>query len=95
MLKQGFQIMQESEEVTTLVNLNSGLSIELHTTLYSEESKAYGSYQHFFNDAFEKAQVHDIFVLQPAYAFFDHAFCEAFPAWRCWISSITGYYHVC
>lgn len=60
MLKQGFQVMQESEEVITLVNLNSGLSIELHTTLFSEESKAYGSYQHFFNDAFEKAQVHDI-----------------------------------
>lgn len=60
MLKQGFQVMQESEEVTTLVNLNSGLSIELHTTLFSEESKAYGSYQNFFNDAFKKAQVHDI-----------------------------------
>ena len=60
MLKQGFQVLQESEEVTALVNLNSGLSIELHTTLFSEESKAYGSYQHFFNDAFKKAQVHDI-----------------------------------
>ena len=60
MLRQGFQVMQESEEVITLVNLNSGLSIELHTTLFSEESKAYGSYQNFFNDAFEKAQVHDI-----------------------------------
>ena len=60
MLKQGFQVMQESEEVTALVNLNSGLSIELHTTLFSEDSKAYGTYQSFFIDAFEKAQLHDI-----------------------------------
>lgn len=60
MLNQGFQVLQESEEVTALVNLNSGLSIELHTTLFSEESRAYGSYQHFFNNAFKKAQAHDI-----------------------------------
>ena len=60
MLQQGFQIVQEREDVTSFVNLQSGLSIELHTTLFSEDSKAYGSYQKFFQKAFEKAQVHDI-----------------------------------
>lgn len=60
MIKHGFQILQKTEEVTVLVNVNNGLSIELHTTLFSKESKAYGSYQNFFHDAFENAQTHQI-----------------------------------
>ena len=32
----------------------------MHTTLFSEDSKAYGSYQRFFQKAFAKAQVHEI-----------------------------------
>ena len=60
MLQQGFQILQESENVTVFVNVSSGLTIEMHTTLFSEDSKAYGSYQRFFQKAFAKAQVHEI-----------------------------------
>lgn len=60
MLEQGFQILQESENVTVFVNVSSGLTIEMHTTLFSEDSKAYGSYQKFFKNAFEEAQSHMI-----------------------------------
>ena len=60
LLEQGFQILQESENVTVFVNVSSGLTIEMHTTLFSEDSKAYGSYQKFFKNAFEEAQPHMI-----------------------------------
>lgn len=60
LLEQGFQILQDSENVTVFVNVSSGLTIEMHTTLFSEDSKAYGSYQKFFKNAFEEAQSHMI-----------------------------------
>lgn len=60
MLQQGFQVVQESEDVTKFVNVQNGLSIELHTKLFSAYSKAYGSYQKFFHEAFDKVQIHEI-----------------------------------
>ena len=60
MLEEGFQVGNRSEEVTTLLDTASGLSIEMHTTLFSEKSQAYGSYQRFFADAFAHPAVHQI-----------------------------------
>lgn len=60
MVEDGFQVANRSAEVTTLLDPASGLSIELHTTLFSEKSQAYGSYQQFFADAFAHPAVHRI-----------------------------------
>ena len=60
MVEDGFQVANRSAEVTTLLDPVSGLSIELHTTLFSEKSQAYGSYQQFFADAFAHPAVHRI-----------------------------------
>lgn len=60
MVEDGFQVANRSAEVTTLLDPASGLSIELHTTLFSEKSQAYGSYQQFFADAFAHLAVHRI-----------------------------------
>ena len=42
MLEEGFQVGNRSEEVTTLLDVASGLSIEMHTTLFSEKSRGLG-----------------------------------------------------
>lgn len=60
MVEDGFHVANRSAEVTTLLDPASGLSIELHTTLFSEKSQAYGSYQQFFADAFAHPAVHRI-----------------------------------
>ena len=50
----------ESNDVTTFIDPVSGLSIELHTALFSLESKAYGNYQKYFDHAFDECIVHQI-----------------------------------
>lgn len=55
----GYQIVKESEMETTLAHTN-GVSIELHTSLFSEENKAYGNYQEYFKEAFSDVIVHNI-----------------------------------
>lgn len=60
LLNQNFFIVKESEDETTFFNQQSGLSIELHTALFSKESKAYGRFQTFFDQAFVQAIVHEI-----------------------------------
>lgn len=59
-LKEKFVLTGESDDVTTFVDYQSGLSIELHTSLFSKDSKAYGKYQDVFEHAFEHMIVHDI-----------------------------------
>lgn len=60
LLKHGLQKVEESPDVTTFIDKNSGLSIELHTALFSEDSKAYGKYQGSFEHAFENTATHII-----------------------------------
>lgn len=59
-LKEKFVLTGESDDVTTFVDYQSGLSIELHSSLFSKDSKAYGKYQDAFEHAFEHMIVHDI-----------------------------------
>lgn len=58
-LENGYMIVKESDMETTLAN-NSGVSIELHTSLFSEDNKAYGNYQEYFKDGFKDVLVHNI-----------------------------------
>ena len=60
LLKNNFTVISESNDVTTFIDPVSGLSIELHTALFSLESKAYGNYQRYFDQAFDKCIVHSI-----------------------------------
>lgn len=60
LLKNNFTVVSESDDVTTFIDPVSGLSIELHTALFSLESKAYGNYQRYFDQAFDKCIVHSI-----------------------------------
>ena len=60
LLKNNFTVISESDDVTTFIDPVSGLSIELHTALFSMESKAYGNYQRYFDQAFDKCIVHRI-----------------------------------
>lgn len=60
LLKNNFTIVSKSDDVTTFIDPISGLSIELHTALFSLESKAYGNYQRYFNYAFDECIVHRI-----------------------------------
>ena len=60
LLKNNFTVISESNDVTTFIDPVSGLSIELHTALFSLESKAYGNYQRYFDQAFDKCIVHRI-----------------------------------
>lgn len=60
LLNEGFTLAVESDDVDTYVDLVSGLSIELHTSLFSKESKAYGKYQDEFDNAFDTLVKHDI-----------------------------------
>lgn len=60
LLKNNFTIVSKSDDVTTFIDPISGLSIELHTALFSLESKAYGNYQKYFEHAFDKCIVHKI-----------------------------------
>lgn len=60
LLKENFQIIHESEDVTTFLDYTSGLTIEMHTSLFSKESKAYGQYQTLFDQAFEHTMIHQI-----------------------------------
>lgn len=58
LIKNNFQILHESEDVTTFLDLSSGLSLEVHTSLFSKESNAYGQYQELFSDAFQHTTKH-------------------------------------
>lgn len=60
LLKNNFTVISESDDVTTFIDPVSGLSIELHTALFSSESKAYGNYQRYFDQAFDECIVHRI-----------------------------------
>lgn len=60
LLKNNFTVVSESDDVTTFIDPSSGSSIELHTALFSLESKAYGNYQRYFDQAFDKCIVHRI-----------------------------------
>ena len=60
LLKNNFTVISESDDVTTFIDPVSGLSIELHTALFSSESKAYGNYQRYFDQAFDECIVHSI-----------------------------------
>lgn len=60
LLKNNFAVVLESNDVTTFIDPVSGLSIELHTALFSLESKAYGNYQKYFDHAFDECIVHQI-----------------------------------
>lgn len=60
LLKNNFTIVSKSNDVTTFIDPISGLSIELHTALFSSESKAYGNYQRYFDQAFDECIVHRI-----------------------------------
>ena len=60
LLEDHFQIAHESEDVTTFIDFSSGLSIEMHTQLFSKDSKAYGKYQSLFDNAFEHTTIHSI-----------------------------------
>lgn len=60
LLKNNFTVVSDSNDVTTFIDPVSGLSIELHTALFSMESKAYGNYQRYFDQAFDECIVHRI-----------------------------------
>lgn len=60
LLKNNFAVVLESNDVTTFIDPVSGLSIELHTALFSLESKAYGNYQKYFDHAFDECIAHQI-----------------------------------
>lgn len=60
LLKNNFTVISESDDVTTFIDPVSGLSIELHTALFSLESRAYGNYQRYFDQAFDECIVHSI-----------------------------------
>lgn len=59
-IKDNFQLIHESDDVTTFLDYSSGLSVEVHTSLFSEESKAYGQYQSLFKEAFQHTTTHNI-----------------------------------
>lgn len=60
LFKNNFAVVLESNDVITFIDPVSGLSIELHTALFSLESKAYGNYQKYFDHAFDECIVHQI-----------------------------------
>lgn len=60
LLEEGFSIVSDSDTVTTFISPTCGLSIELHTQLFSKESKAYGQYQDLFDHAFDHTIIHHI-----------------------------------
>lgn len=60
LLENNFTVVSENGDVTTFIDPSSGLSIELHTALFSLESKAYGNYQRYFDCAFDECIVHKI-----------------------------------
>ncbi len=60
LLKNNFTVISEKADVTTFIDPVSGLSIELHTALFSLESRAYGNYQRYFDQAFDECIVHRI-----------------------------------
>ena len=60
LLSEGLYLADESDDVSTFIDLTSGLSIELHTSLFKEESLAYGKYQKYFKNAFDNITIHTI-----------------------------------
>lgn len=44
-LENGFQEVEKSDDVTTFIHPTNGCSLELHTSLFNEDSKAYGQFQ--------------------------------------------------
>lgn len=63
-LNNNFQIINETSDVTIFVDYESGLSIELHTALFSLDFKSYGNYQQLFTDAFTNCISHQIENMQ-------------------------------
>lgn len=59
-VKNGLRVVSEESDVTTFIDMSCGLSIELHTKLFSKESKAYGNYQEYFTDVFDHVAIHKI-----------------------------------
>ena len=49
LLDNDFVLVEEGEDVSTFLDRINGLSIELHTSLFSQESKAYGSFKIHLN----------------------------------------------
>jgi len=60
LIKDNFQILHESDDVITFLDLSSGLTLEVHTSLFSEKSNAYGQFQELFKDAFWHTTKHHI-----------------------------------
>ena len=60
LLKNNFTVFQSCNDCYRHLSIGFGLSIELHTALFSLESKAYGNYQRYFDQAFDKCIVHSI-----------------------------------
>lgn len=60
LIKEGFNVVEESEDVTAFIDPTSGVSIELHTELFSKSSRAYGNYQAYYENAFDHLTVHNI-----------------------------------
>ena len=59
-LAEGLRKVVEGKGETTFLDASCGLSIELHTALFYEESKAYGHFQQLFRDAFKQPETHMI-----------------------------------
>lgn len=59
-LENGFQEVEKSDDVTTFIHPTNGCSLELHTSLFNEDSKAYGQFQKKFNSSFEYTKIHTI-----------------------------------
>ena len=90
LLKNNFTVVSESGDVTTFIDPVSGSSIELHTALFSSESKAYGNYQRYFDQAFDECIVHridgvDVYSLEYTQhlLFLILHFVKHFFSWRC------------
>ena len=61
LLDNDFVLVEEGEDVSTFLDRINGLSIELHTSLFSQESKAYGKFQDSFEHAFDSPIQHCIY----------------------------------
>ena len=59
-LDYGFELVDDGEEEIKFLDLKSGLSIELHLSLFPQTSKAYGQYQLMFQKPFQQAITHSI-----------------------------------
>lgn len=60
LLNEGLVIVSDSEDVTTFMDASCKLYIEMHTSLFSEKSEAYGYFQKHFNQVFDQCIIHNI-----------------------------------